>query len=430
MRAARYVLGAASLLLGASVSAQTLPVPSPPPPVDPEPAATLPGTPSPSPPPAGLPYDQAVPGMRARPWEYEASVGMGWDSNIDLQAAEGRSDLAFIPSGRVARVFSGARGLFRAAAAGHWMGYTSEKAFNRGYGEISLDGRFDSSPRTSWKGDASYVLGYSDASEPLLQQGVLPPLVKTRTLTGALAVTQRLGERLSLRLDGRVYRTDFASPEWFDGSSRRGTIALERKLRSRDTAALVYSVEHVSADQTGSSYLTHFGSLQYTRALSPQTAILLEGGVSYTPDRVQAGLDRAESFFGGATITRQVKRATLSAFVRREVAPAFGISLSRLELRTGVHAALPMGRAWELGLDGIHVAPSDAGVNPGSYSATHAAVVLSRRLGNRLSLSGRSSFNRRGPSGALPSVRAFEAGLQLGFTSLPATAREPHPPIP
>jgi hypothetical protein len=351
---------------------------------------------------------------------------MAWNSNINLQAGDGPSDVAFVPRGRVARVFSGARGLLRAAAGGYWMGYANDGLFNRAYGELSLDGRYESSPRTSWRGEASYVLGHSDSSAPLLEQGVLLPLVKTRTLTGALAVTQRLGDRVSLRLDGRVYRTDFAAAEWFDGGSRRGTVTLERRLRARDTAAVLYSVEHVAADQTDGSYLTHFGSVQYTRVLSPGTAVLLEAGMSYTPDRAQARLDHAHSFFGGASLSRQVKRSTLYAFVRREVAPAFGISLSRLDLRAGVHAAIPMGRVWELGLDGIHVAPENARDTPGLFAATDlAAVVLSRRMGDRVSLSARGSFSRRGPSGALPSVRSFEAGLLLAFVQRPPAVRQP-----
>lgn len=417
-----WCLGAASVLLAATLSAQTLPVPSPP--AEPGPEST-PGAPGAPPPPADGSHGATPRGERARPWEYEASLGLDWDSNISLQVPGGPSDLAFVPSGMLARVFSGPRGVLRAAAGGHWMGYANEKEFNRGYGELGLEGRYAASTRTTWKGSASYVLGHSDSSEPLLAQGVLLPLVKTRTLTGALSVSHTFGKRTSLRIDGRLYRTEFDAPDWFDGGSVRGTIALERQLGPRDTAAIVYSAEHVGADRIDGSYLTHFGSLQYTRVLSPRTAVLLEGGASYTPDRLQAGLDHTRSFFGGASLSRQIKRSSLAAFVRREVAPAFGISLSRLELRAGLNAVLPLGRAWELGMGAIHVSPDRPGQAVGLYAPTDdAAVTLARRLGERLSLSGRAAFRRRGASGALPSVRTFEAGLVLSVAS-PQAARRP-----
>jgi hypothetical protein len=421
MRLALWPFGAGLGLLAATLSAQTLPVPSPRPGSSPEPGSTLPATPGAAPPPAEEPHE-----VRARPWQYEAALGAAWSSNIDFQRRDGPSDLTFVPSGMLARVFRGPRGELRAAAVGRWMAYANQKEFNRGYAEFSFDGRYQSSTRTKWTGSASYVLGHSDTSQPLLEQGVLLPLVKTRTLTGALGVVQRLGRRESLHIDGRLYRIEFDAPGWFDGASLRGTIALERQLGSRDTGAIVYSVEGVRADQLDNSYLTHFGSLQYTRVLSPRTAVLLEAGGSATPDRGRAGLDQGRNFFGGASVTRQVERSSLTAFVRREVAPAFGTSQSRLELRAGVKAIVPIGERWELAIDAIRVSPDDPEDADGAYGSTDdAALVLARRLGARLALSGRALFRRRSASLLLPSVRTFEASLVLSVTTPWGTARDP-----
>lgn len=423
MRAARWFLGAASGLLAATLSAQTLPVPSPLPSPSPEPTTALSGTPGEPPPPAGLPYDQVPRLERARPWEYEASVGMALDSNINFQFPEGPSDLVLVPSARLARVFRSPRGELRAAASGRWMDYADENAFNRGYADFSLDGTYASSTRTRWQGNAAYVFGHSDSSLPLLEQGVLLPLVKTQTLMGTLGVSHQLGRRDSLRIDGRVYRTEFDAPEWVDGASLRGTISLARQFGSRGTAAIVYSVENVRADGPDASYLTHFGSLQYTRVLSAQASILFEGGASYTPDSARAGLAREQNFFGGVSFNRQIKRSSLAAFVRREVTPAFGISLSQLDLRAGLNATIPMGQHWELEANAIHISPDNPGDGVVLYaSSDDAGMALTRRLGERLALSARASFLHRGATTSLPSVQSFEAGLVLSV-STPGTAR-------
>lgn len=357
---------------------------------------------------------------------------MAWDSNINFQVPEGPSDLALIPTGRLARVFWSPRGELRAAASGRWMGYANETVFNRGYAEFRLDGTYASSTRTRWKGNASYVLGHSDSSQPLLEQGVLLPLVKTRTLMGTLGVSRQLGRRESLRIDGRIYRTEFDAPDWIDGASLRGTITLERQLGARGSAAIVYAAEGVRSDQPDTSYLTHFGSLQYTRVLSPRTSVLIEAGASYTPDRARAGLDREQNFFGGASLSRQIKRSRLAAFVRREVTPAFGVSLSRLDLRAGLNATVPMGQDWELKANAIHVSPDNPADSVKLYaSSDDADLALMRRLGDRLALSGRASFRRRGASSSLPSVQSFEAGLVLSLTGPPGTARGSGPyPMP
>src|SRR6185503_14817311 len=178
-------------------------------------------------------------------------------------------------------------------------------------------------------------------------------------------------------------------------------VGLERQLGSRSTAAVEYSLEYVRPDLPATSHATHFGSLQWTRVLSQRSALLLEAGASYTPDAARAGLDRQQSFFGGASFTRQVRRSSLTVFVRREVAPAFGTGTSRLELRTGLRGSIPMGRDWELRMLAGHVQPESPGAEEAAAaSSDHAFVTLGRRLGRRVEVSGEARYRRRGATGA------------------------------
>jgi hypothetical protein len=398
-----FAAGLGLLALPAMLLAQTLPVPS----LRPEPVEAP---------------------ARPRPWEYAVGAGLGWDGNMHFLVPDGPSALAVVPRGGLARIFSGPRSSLRATAAGSWTGYPGQDEQRRYYVDLGLTGSYVRSPSTSWRASASYELGTSDSSRILLEQGVSLPVVRTRSFAGALGLTRKMGGRGSLRIDGRFYRTTFDSPALIDGSSLRGTLGVERPLGSRGTATVEYSAEHVRPDEPGRSHLTHFGSLQWTRILSQRSAILLEGGASYTPGAARAGLDRKESFFGGASFTRQVRRSSLTLFVRREVTPAFGTGASRLELRTGLRASVPMGREWELRVLASHVQPEGSGKGPGAQAASDdASAALGRRLGRRLEVSGEARYRRRGAMGAMPAVQTFQAVLFLTLLTPSGRALAPAP---
>lgn len=425
-RRALFAASAGLLVLTARLTAQTLPMPPVPPeaPPEPEPGPTATG------PQSAPPVSQEGPARRARPrpWEYALGAGVGWDSNIDFLIPDGPSGTAVVPRGGLARAFWGPHGQLRATGAGHWAGYPGQKELNRYYADFSLEGDYRSAPGTDWRANASYGFGYSDSSRILVEQGVLLPLVKTRTFMGALGLTQKTGARTSLRIDGRYYRTEFDSPDLINGESARGTIGLVRQLSQRGTAAIQYAVEDVRSDQSGRAYLTHFGSLQWTRILSPRSSLLLEGGASYTPDATRAGLGQEESFFGGASFNRQVKRSSLTVFVRREVTPAFGIGTSRLEFRGGLAATVPMGRDWEARIAATHARPDAPASGEAVYgSSDDAFAVLARRLGRHLELSGEARYRHRGAATAFPEIEAFQAGVFLTLLSPGGRAIAPGP---
>src|SRR6185295_10543387 len=132
---------------------------------------------------------------------------------------------------------------------------------------------------------------------------------------------------------------------------------------------------------------------------------LVEGGASYTPDALRAGLEREANFFGGTSFSRQVRRSSLTVFLRREVTPAFGLGVSRVELRGGLSAAVPMGHDWELRVLASHVQPETRQSGIHEYpSADDAFAALARRLGRRLELSGEMRYRRRGRTPLLPLV--------------------------
>jgi hypothetical protein len=198
----------------------------------------------------------------------------------------------------------------------------------------------------------------------------------------------------------------------------------------RSSAGIEYSLEHVLSDQVGRTYLTHYGSFQWTSVLSQRSALLVEAGASFTPDAARAGLERKENFFGGASFSRQLGRSGLRLFVRREVTPAFGIGKSRVELRAGLGANVPMGHDWELRILASHVQPETRRADDVAYPSNHDAfAALGLRLGRHVELSLEARYRRRWKTSTLPLVEAVQAGLFVTLLSpswksiAPAAAR-------
>src|SRR6185436_10312379 len=142
-------------------------------------------------------------------------------------------------------------------------------------------------------------------------------------------------------------------------------------------------------------------------------------GGSVTPDAARAGLERKGHFFGGASLRRTVKRSSLTLFLRREVTPAFGLGVSRQELRTGLGTTIPFGRAWELRAAATHVLPQGGSVESASGASGDAFATLVRRLGRRLELSAEARYRRRGALGTVPMVESFQAGV---FVTIPTAS--------
>jgi hypothetical protein len=402
------------VLATTALGAQTLPVPVLPPEivVPDTPPLTPDGKPAPA-----QPFEP-VPQLRPRAWEYALGAGAGWDSNIEFAQPDGPGGGVFAPRARAARIFWSPRGELRAVAGTRWDAYPSDSELNRYYADFSLDGEYHPGPHTTWRGDASYGFGYTDAYPILLQQGVALPLAKTRMLVGGVTFLQQLAPRTTLRIDARINRAEFEAPLLTNGSALRGTVALERQLGVRNTVALVYAVEDVLTDEANRHYTTHFGSLQWTRLLSLRSAFLLEGGLSYTADAARVGLGQRESFFGGASYTRKVGASGVTLFLRREVTPAFGLAVSLLETRGGLRVEAPLSRDWRLRLEGDHTQPDNAEaaglIGRPPYSEAIFQVV--RRIGKTAEVSGETRYRRRGATSTLGLISSFQAGVYITLT--------------
>jgi hypothetical protein len=404
----------AMLVLATAALAQTQPLPSLPPPVvepTPTPPPTSPPNQSSSKDPALVPpVEDPGPVPQLRPeWDYALALGGRYDTNIDFLIPDGPSGFAIVPRGNVARNFWSDRGLLQVTGSGRWNGYPSQSELNRYYATVGLDGNYNTSPATAWSASGAYSYGYSDGSSIIVQQGVPLPLVKTQEVEANAAWSHKVGLNTTLKAGGRFYRTEFDDPILPTGESLRSTFEYERKFSYTNSGSAVYSFEDVLSDTSGNSYLTHFGSFRWNHVFSARSGMLVETGASYTLESQLAGLQNHWNFFGGASVSRQVGRSSASAFVRREVTPAFGLGVSLLETRFGVSLDSPLGHYWRLLISGSHMQPDSNDVAP--YS--DAILALARTLSARLSLSIESRYRRRGAYASGVPIESLQAGVFL-----------------
>ena len=192
---------------------------------------------------------------------------------------EGSGDVLLTPRGELARVFRSPRGQFRVGASSRAFVYAAEENPSRVDGRASLVGSRALTPSVTLAGDLSAGLEHTDSSKLLDAQGVLLPPSRARTLGGSARVDWQLGARSSVRVDGRVYTSDFEDPRLVDSSSERGSLDVTRRMSERGSLHVAYAIEHARLE---TSYWTHFGSLQWDQVLSARSALLIEGGSSYT----------------------------------------------------------------------------------------------------------------------------------------------------
>ena len=369
----------------------------------------------PSPPSPDQPDWQAT-----RRWEYALGLAPGYDTNVEFVNG-GAGDSVLTPSGELVRIFPGTNGLLRVRGAARGFVYSQETVWNRVDGELGLTSTRNLSPRTTWRTDLLGALGHTDSNSVLDAQGVLLPLSQTRSFEGLTDVVFQTGTRNTVRIGARAYYTDFDDPELVDSLSSRGLVSFSRSLSERSTLYARYDFEY---SQLGTSFASHFGSLQWDRVLTRSSSVLLEGGVSYSTSRVAPEITATWSPYGGVTFAQGVGQTRTVIYVRRETVPAFGLGGIRQVYRFGLRTSIPIGRAW-IDLEGTHVRRTFSRLDelplpdPSNdrESLTEATCGMRRRVGRRYVLGLQARYRRRGPQGPDPSVDGILASLSLTFAN-------------
>ena len=402
-----------AFLLGAAVpraDAQTQPIPELPRPEPTEPSGqTVPGA-----------STTSTPGRPAS-WDYSFAAGLGWESNVGLSVGQGPSDYGGVLRGSLSRIVTKPRGTARFTAGGLGYLYKEQTQYNRADGDFAFDGLRRLSEKTTGILGFGFYYGHSDNSQILAEQGVLPPLTRTVAYTGSAGLIVQVSGQTSLSATLRAYRLDFPDAETLQSSSSlRASLGLDRRLNQQNTVGIGYSAERV--DQPGlptespvGAYWTHYGSGQWTHVFSPRMATRLEAGASYTPDGQAVGLGRTWSFFGGASVNRQVKRSTLTAYYRREVIPVFGVGGLRLADRLGLDSVIPFARIWAVSVGGNYVrdAAGSSGGAPQDSLDTYGSIGA--RVSSQLRLSAEGRYFRRSLSGGYVASDNYRVGLVLSL---------------
>ena len=103
---------------------------------------------------------------------------------------------------------------------------------------------------------------------------------QTRSFEGLTDVVFQTGTRNTVRIGARAYYTDFDDPELVDSLSSRGLVSFSRSLSERSTLYARYDFEY---SQLGTSFTSHFGSLQWDRVLTRSSSVLLREASATRP---------------------------------------------------------------------------------------------------------------------------------------------------
>lgn len=356
---------------------------------------------------------------RISPWDYALGLGLGWESNVGLDTGQGPSDFTGRLRGRLAYAARTPKGEIRVAGDGTGFFYAEQNQFNRADGSLSLEGarRFSPATRGSLGIGASY--GHSDSTTVLIDQGLLLPLTRTISYSANVGLGHLLSPRTTIRGALRGYRVQFPDSDVYqDGSSLRLSLGLDRRIDAEDTISLESSAERARSigggtDTDSSVFWTYYLSSQWTHAFSSRTATTLEAGASYTPEGETAGLGRTWSFYGGAGISRSVRRTRWTAFYRREVLPAFGLGGLRSADRVGLSVNAPLGRSWDATLGGSYSREAASSSSDQRLGASDAYATIGARLSRRLRLSAEGRYLRRSAYGPYLDTDAIRVGVFL-----------------
>lgn len=386
--------------------AQTQPIPQIPAPIETSPSG----------------QDQASvppgPGL-AQGWDYSLGVGLGYASNVSLELTDGPSDYGGVLRATLARTLRSPKGEARLSARGIGYLYAEQKEFNSLNGDVALDLSRRLSTRTT--GSLALALSSDQTQDTriLLEQGILLPPTRTVGYMGTAGVTFQSTVRTAWRGTVQADRLAFPDSATLSTSSRlRMSGGLDRRLSQSNTLSFEYSAERAGRPDAVSSttspvYWTHYGSSQWGHQVSLRTTFLLEAGASYTPEGVQAGLQGPWSFFGGASLNRQVKRSSLRAYYRREVIPVFGVGGLRLADRVGFDANVPFGQRWSTNLGGTYAGTAQSVTEGERQSTTDAYAVVSARASRRLWLQATGRYLRRSAIGLIPGLDDYRGSLSL-----------------
>jgi hypothetical protein len=377
------------------LEAQTLPLPDIPPPL---PTVPAPGQPA---------WEQT------RRWEYAIGLGAGYDSN-PASTPQGLGDALATPLGALVRVVPGTKGQLRIRGSGVAYLYAEQRDWSRVDADLSAEGTRALSRRATWNIDFSAEIKHTDNNPILDQQGVALGLSRTNILQGSTDVGWEIGTHGTVRAGGRVFYGDFVDPLLVDSRSARVFLSLGRRVSERSTLYARYDFE---TSWLETEYSSHFGSLQLNRVLSSRSAVLLEGGASYSDVLTTSGLARTWNPYGGASFNWRGGPSSVVAYARSEVVPAFGVGGLWQVYRFGLQLSVPLGRAW-LDIDGSHANRSASGSGPegnapGEESVDEASLVLRKRVGRRSVVAMQARYRHLDHGPSAPSISSVRAALVL-----------------
>lgn len=343
-------------------------------------------------------------------WQFSLGLLGGYESNIDFREPA-LSDFGGTLRTSLGRNWRGPRGRFSLVLSGSGVAYREQSEANRADGAVNLAWNQQLSPRVGFS-LAGYGARDTTTSQRFLTDiGQVLPRSQSWNFGGSTGFDFKLGQRASLRMNGRYGRVSFDDPTLVSSQSGAGDLSLAQRLGVNDELSLYYGFLR-SKDEAQEPLDSHYGGLGWTRRLSRQLSLSLSGGAGYNP-RVMDAIQQAWYFYGSAGLQGQWRRATLLAQIRQSVTPAYGLGGNQISDIASLSATIPLGRRTDVSIGGSHLWGRARSGDQSAYTSDDGNLTLGVRLFRHAGLSLGYGYRRNQPDeqAAVESHRGF-----LGFT--------------
>jgi len=259
-------------------------------------------------------------------WSFLLGVKEDYETRVRLSAAADRPDLISRVGGILSYNKKGPRLHLSVNGSGAGLWYKDQSSLSRFTYIGGLAGNYVASPRLSFNFGDSLTSGYTYDHSALVENGLLLPLVLSRSNRAAAGLIYQVAPKTTLNFDVRHDLVKFNASGLIPGTRFAAATQLKRQVSQSSSLGVVYTFNrHANRDRI--TYLNAL-SAAWVGTLTPWLDMSASLGFGWLQDNEQRS-DRMLPV-GSAGLRAHFQHTTLAARYRRTVTPAYGFGRDHL----------------------------------------------------------------------------------------------------
>lgn len=347
-------------------------------------------------------------------WRFSLGVKEDLQSRVQLSTASDESDLVSRLGGTLSYERKGPRLLLALNGSGSGLFYRHLNRLNRFSYTGGVVGSYVASPKLTLTFADAVTSAYTYDTPSLVEEGILLPLVLSRTNRALAGIAYQVSPRTAITIDGRHDLVKFDSSSLVSGSRLSTSSALRRQVSKSHSLGFVYGFNrYVNRDR-----------VTYLNSVSPAWRGTLnrwlDASASVGAGWVDDSVEPAGRFLLVSTValSAHFQHSTVAVRARRDVTPAYGLGRNRQSDSVSLDLSRNFGTKVTfliLGSVSSSDDPFNADTVIGILSQNHLAS-LSYEVSRDLSLTGGYTYRSRNSGGpSSPGVHSHGAQISLSY---------------